>query len=96
MLCQSWNRPLIDGILDDSIRGRYTLKKYEIVNEETVSFIIRTAMMIDKGSYYSFTELNGFDLLFPFAYQVSKEHILTDGRFTTTSFAGEMTIALKE
>lgn len=68
----------------------------EITNDQVISFILAVAMRIDKGSYYSFTELTYFDILFPYEYKVSKEFILTDAHFMATHFGGEMTISLKE
>lgn len=84
------------GILKEASRTRYALNRTEITNNEVISLILAVAMKIDKGSYYSFTELNGFDVLFPFGYSVSKEYILTDKHFMATHFSGEMTLSLKE
>ena len=84
------------GILKEATRTRYALNKIEIINNEAISYMLAVAMKIDKGSYYSFTELNGFDVLFPFDYNTSKEYILTDKHFLVTHFSGEMTISLKE
>ena len=84
------------GILSDETRMRYKLHRTEITNDKVISFILAVAMRIDKGSYYSFTELTCFDILFPYEYKVSKEFILTDAHFMATHFGGEMTISLKE
>ena len=84
------------GILREAKKTRYVLNRTEITNNETISFILAVAMKIDNGSYYSFTELNEYNVLFPFEYRVSKEYILTDDHFMATHFAGEMTISLKE
>ena len=83
-------------ILKETSRTRYALNRIEITNNELISYILAVAMKVDKGSYYSFVELNGFDVLFPFDYMVSKEYILNDKHFMATHFSGEMTISLKE
>ena len=83
-------------ILKETSRTRYALNKIEITNNELISYILAVAMKVDKGSYYSFVELNGFDVLFPFDFIISKEYILTDKHFMATHFSGEMTISLKE
>ena len=83
-------------ILKETSRTRYALNRIEITNNELISFILAVAMKVDKGSYYSFVELKGFDVLFPFEYDVSKEYVLTDKHFIATHFAGEMTISIKE
>lgn len=84
------------GIISEIKRTRYSLIKSELTNNDVISFILSVAMRIDNGSYYSFSELGEFDILFPFEFNVSKEHILADKNFMATHFAGEMTISLRE
>ena len=84
------------NVLETEKPGKYTIKKYSVSKPDVANFMLRVAMMIDKGSYYSFGELTDFDILFPFDYNVSKEHILADDHFMATHFAGEMTFSLKE
>lgn len=84
------------GILSDATRTRYVLNKTEILPYKVVAFLIATAMKLDGNSYYTFVELTEFEVLFPFEFSVAKELLLTDERFVTTHFGGEMTIALKE
>lgn len=84
------------GILNDATRTRYTLNKMTVYNPKVIVFMLAAAMQVDGNSYYSFTELYEFDLLFPFEFTVSKELMLTDPHFTSMHFGGEMTIALKE
>lgn len=83
-------------ILSDATRTRYALNKMTITNPKVVAFVLAAAMQIDGNSYYTFTELNDFDVLFPYEFTVSKEQMLTDPHFTSTHFGGELTIALKE
>lgn len=84
------------GTITTSTPGNYSIVKHSVNNPELVDYILRVAMFIDKGSYYSFSELNSFGFMFPFDYSVSKEYVLTDNHFTTTHFAGETTISLKD
>ena len=84
------------GILDNNSRTRYKVKKKEILHSPVINFILAVAMKIDGNSYYLFAELNEFEVLFPFKFQASKEALLTDDRFITTQFDGELTIALRE
>lgn len=84
------------NILDNNSRTRYTVNKKEILPTSVINFLLAVAMKIDGNSYYVFTELTEFNILFPFEFQISKEALLTDERFVTTHFDGELTIALKE
>jgi len=61
-----------------------------------IAFLLSVAMKLDGNSYYTFVELTEFEVLFPYEFNVEKERLLTDERFVTTHFGGEMTIALKE
>lgn len=84
------------NILENNTRTRYKLNKKEIIPATVVDFLLTVAMKLDGNSYYLFAELNEFEVLFPFAFQASKEALLKDDRFITTQFDGELTIALKE
>ena len=84
------------GVIAANTPGSYTIIKHKISKDELIAFLLRVAMIIDKGSYYEFTELISFNTLFPFDYTVSKEYILNDDHFVTTHFSGEMTISLKD
>ncbi len=83
-------------ILKDSTRTRYALNKMVIHNYHVVAFMLATAMQIDGNSYYAFSELHEFDVLFPYDLVISKEQILTDPHFAATHFSGEMTISLRK
>lgn len=83
------------GILSDVTRTRYQLNKMEITNVKVVAFILAAAMRIDGNSYYAFSELYDFDVLFPYEYAISKEHLLTDPHFSSTQFGGGITFCLK-
>ena len=49
---------------------------------------------IDDSGYYSFQELNDSVYLFPFEYHVEKETIVSDDRFSISTFGGEISISL--
>lgn len=84
------------GLIKDASRTRYILTKQEITNTEVINFVIATIMKIDGGSYYSFSELHDFVLLFPFDYNVSKEELITNNRYTVSTFGGEVSVSLRE
>lgn len=84
------------GILTDATRTRYQLSKMEIIHPKVVAFVVAIAMQIDGNSYYTFSELHEFDVLFPYDLVISKEQLLMDSHFTSTHFGGEMTVALKK
>lgn len=83
------------GILKTVTQTRYTVSKQSIDPYELVAFLLVVAMRIDKGSYYSFAELKAFYILFPFDFEIEKEKLMSDERFTVTSFGGEITVSLK-
>ena len=60
-----------------------------------VNFMVRVAMKVDGNSYYSFTDLNAFNVLYPFEYKVSKEELMSDGNFVITNLGGEMSFATR-
>ena len=83
------------GILETTSKVRYRLIKQRITNDIVISFLLRVAMVVDGKSYYSFTELNAFDVLFPFEYKAYKEELMNDTSFVVTNFGGELSVALK-
>lgn len=84
------------GILKNEVKTRYTLHKLNIGNEAVLNFIITQGMKLDGSSYYSYTELGNLYILFPFEYQVSKEMLMNEDRYTMTGFGGEVSFTLKE
>lgn len=83
------------GTLSAPSKFRYTLQKKTIHNTETADFIIWVAMLLDGKSYYTFPELHEFYTLFPFEYSINKEAILSDNRFISSNYNGELTIGVK-
>ena len=83
----------LDAILSDK-PGKYMIKKHTITRSEIALFMAMIAMKVDGNSYYSFSELHDFDLLFPFKYKISKEELMTNERLTVSTFGGEVSISL--
>ena len=83
------------GFLESASRVRYRLVKQRIAKERIISFLILVGMTLDGNSYYSFSDLCFFDVLFPFEYSISKEEIMNDKSFAVANFGGELSIALK-
>ena len=75
--------------------GIYHIGNQEIKNENIASFQLRSAMKVDGGSYYSFSELNTFNTLFPFKYTISKECLMDQECFAIITFGGELSVTLK-
>lgn len=83
------------GVITASKPGKYTIIKHKVSNSEIVEFMLHVALRVDKDSYYSFTELNDFDVLYPFDYQVSRETVTSDEMIICSNLGGELSIALK-
>lgn len=83
-------------ILRNETRIRYILHKIPVETEDVLNFIITQGMKLDGSSYYSYTELGNLYILFPFKYQVSKEMLMNEDRYTMTGFGGEVSFTLKE
>ena len=83
-------------ILRNETRIRHILHKIPVETEDVLNFIITQGMKLDGSSYYSYTELGNLYILFPFKYQVSKEMLMNEDRYTMTGFGGEVSFTLKE
>lgn len=82
------------GLIKAVTKVRYAPVKQKITDPDVISFILATAMRIDKNSYYSLEELTSFDVMFPLSYPISKELLMTDKQFSVNTFAGEMVVSL--
>lgn len=82
-------------ILQNETKTRYALNKISVQNEAVLNFIMTQGMKLDGSSYYSYTELGSLYILFPFKYQVSKEMLMNEERYTMTGFGGEVSFSLK-
>lgn len=83
------------GFLTNESRFRYKLIKQSISNHELVNFVLAIAMQVDGRSYYSFANLNNFYVLFPFDFQVSKERLMVDEKFSINTYDGQLCVSLK-
>lgn len=74
--------------------GKYHINRMTVNNEQVSAFMAYAVMNIDDSGYYSFQELNDSVYLFPFEYHVEKETIVSDDRFSISTFGGEISISL--
>lgn len=74
--------------------SRRTIRLEKCFNEIIDSIPEKSVIKVDGNSYYSFSELHDFDLLFPFEYKTSKEELMTNERFTVSTFGGEVSVSL--
>ncbi|MCZ9313286.1 MAG: hypothetical protein O0V67_07895 [Methanocorpusculum sp.] len=74
--------------------GKYRINRHTLSNEDIITYITYAMMVIDDGGYYSLQQLQDAGILFPFEYQIKKEWILGDERFTLANFGGEVSFAL--
>lgn len=82
------------GMITSDKPGNYMIVKHTVTKHDIVNFMIRVTMKVDGNSYYSFTDLNTFYILYPFEYTVSKEELMSDSNYVVTNFGGELAIAL--
>ena len=83
------------GVISSDKPGCYNIIPHKVTNQDVVAFMICVAMKVDGGSYYSFSELKSFDVLYPFEYNISKEEFLSNENIIITNLGGELSIALK-
>lgn len=76
--------------------GKYQACVIPVNNEDIVSFMLRVAMKLDGGSYYSFSSLREFPFLFPFKYKITKEQLMQDDCFSLSAFDSTLSIALRK
>lgn len=63
-------------------------------NNRVSVFMIYAMMLIGDSGYYSFAELSNAVFFYPFEYQIEKELILGDSRFSTNNFGGELSVSV--
>jgi hypothetical protein len=83
------------GVISTFKPGNYTIIKHTVTTSDVVNFMVRVAMKVDRNSYYSFADLNAFNVLYPFDYKIFKEELINDSHFIVTNFGGELSIAPK-
>ena len=84
------------GVITSSKPGNYTIVKHNVIKTGIVNFMVRVAIKVDGNSYYSLTDLNTFNVLYPFQYKVSKDELLSDRNFVITNFGGDLSVALRD
>lgn len=82
------------GVISTDKPGHYSIIKHEINNPEIAGFLIRVAMIADGNSYYSFDNVNDFDVLYPFEYKLSREEMMSDKNLCITQFNNELVLAV--
>ena len=82
-------------ILRNETKTRYVLHKISITNDKVLDFVIAQGMKLDGSSYYSYTELDHLNILFPFEYSVKKELLMQSEKYTMSGFGGEVAFSLK-
>ena len=82
-------------ILRNETKTRYLLHKLPITNDKVLDFVIAQGMRLDGSSYYSYTELEHLNILFPFQYEVKKELLMQNDKYTMSGFGGEVAFSLK-
>ena len=80
-------------VLRNETKTRYILNKIPVQTEAVLNFVITQGMKLDGSSYYSYTEIGNLYILFPFKYQVSKELLMNEERYTMTGFGGKVTFS---
>ena len=76
-------------------RTRNSHHKIPITNDKVLDFVIAQGMKLDGSSYYSYTELDHLNILFPFEYYVKKELLMQSEKYTMSGFGGEVAFSLK-
>ena len=80
-------------VLRNETKTRYIFNKIPVQTEAVLNFVITQGMKLDGSSYYSYTEIGNLYILFPFKYQVSKELLMNEERYTMTGFGGKVTFS---
>lgn len=83
-------------VLNCNKPGKYVVNKHKVSNDRIIAFMVYTMMLVDDGGYYSLIEVNNSTYLFPFSYELAKESLLEDNRFSMNSFGGELSLSLNE
>lgn len=81
--------------LESNKVGVYSIKKHTFLKPEISHYLLFTMMNIDNAGYYSMLDLDESTYLFPFIYNVSRESIMMDERFMTSTFGGKRVISLR-
>ena len=82
------------NVLSSDRPGKYKIVKHAVRNNRVSVFMIYAMMLIGDRGYYSFAELSNAVFFYPFEYQIEKELILGDSRFSTNNFGGELSVSV--
>lgn len=74
--------------------GKYQIVKHEVRNGRISAFMVYAMMLVDDSGYYSFTDLGNSVYFYPFQYQLEKELLLGDDRFSMNNFGGELLVSV--
>lgn len=74
--------------------GKYQIVKHEVRNGRISAFMVYAMMLVDDSGYYSFTDLSNSVYFYPFQYQLEKELLLGDDRFSMNNFGGELSVSV--
>ncbi len=83
------------GVISSSKPGKYHIEKIRVTNKEITAFMVYARMLIDDAAYYTYSDLGSSEILFPFSYEIEKEALLEDQRFTMNNFGGELSVSLQ-
>ena len=74
--------------------GKYHIVKHEVRNGQVSAFMVYAMILVDDSGYYSFTDLGNSVYFYPFQYQLEKELLLGDDRFSMNNFGGELSVSV--
>lgn len=74
--------------------GKYKMVRHEVRSSRVSAFMVFTMMMVENRGYYSYAELNDSVFFYPFQYQVEKELLLEDSRFSINHFGSELSVSI--
>lgn len=74
--------------------GNYQIVKHEVRNGRISAFMVYAMMLVDDSGYYSFTDLSNSVYFYPFQYQLEKELLLRDDRFSMNNFGGGLSVSV--
>lgn len=74
--------------------GKYHIVKHEVSNGRISAFMMYAMMLVGDSGYYSFTDLGNSVYFYPFQYQLEKELLLGDDRFSMNNFGGELSVSV--
>ncbi|MBQ5957338.1 MAG: hypothetical protein IJL46_07205 [Clostridia bacterium] len=83
------------GVITSDKPGNYTIVKITVTRSSVLNFMLRVAMKVCGKSYYSFSELDDINVLFPFDYIITKEALINDTTFIIQTLGRELTVALR-